>query len=91
MNEMSKAENETENRMNETENCQAEESKSTDELSFDLIKEKIQEGKKSPNCLTNSPKCSRTSKLWINSMSNINIVKSFIRAKRTGNLHLLPT
>ena len=43
MNEMSKTENEAENRMNETENIQTEESESTDELSFDLIKEKIQE------------------------------------------------
>ena len=91
MNEMSKTENEAENRMNETENSQTEESESTDELSFDLIKEKIQEGEKSPNCLTKSPKCSRTPKLWINYMSYINILKSFIRAKRTGNLHLLPT
>ena len=40
---MNKTENEGENRMNETENSQTEESESTDELSFDLIKEKIQE------------------------------------------------
>ena len=36
-------------------------------------------------------KSSRTSRLWINYMSYINIVKSFIRAERTDNLHLLLT
>ena len=37
------------------------------------------------------PKSSRTSRLWINYMNCINIVKISIRAGRTGNLHLLPT
>ena len=40
--------------MNETENSQTEESESTDEFPFNLIREKFQESKKSPNCLTKS-------------------------------------
>ena len=43
---MNKTENEAENRMNETENSQAEESESRDEFPFNLIREK------SPNYLT---------------------------------------
>ena len=50
MNEMNKTENEAENRMNETENSQTEESESTDEFPFNLIREKFQESKKFPNC-----------------------------------------
>ena len=49
-----KSENEAEDRMIETENSQTEESESTDEFSFNLIKEKSQESEKSPNCLTKS-------------------------------------
>ena len=37
------------------------------------------------------PKSSRTSRLWINYMNYINIVKTSIRAETTSNLHLLPT
>ena len=48
MNEMNKTENEAEDRMNETENWQIEESESTDEFRFNLIKEKCQESEKSP-------------------------------------------
>ena len=37
------------------------------------------------------PKSSRTSRLWINYMNHINIVKnSFICTERTDNLHLFP-
>ena len=49
-----KSENEAEDRMIETENSQTEESESTDEFPFNLIKEKSQESEKSPNCLTKS-------------------------------------
>ena len=54
MNEMNKTENEAEDRTNETENSQTEESESTDEFPFNLIKGKSQESEKSPNCLTKS-------------------------------------
>ena len=37
------------------------------------------------------PKSSRTSRLQINYMNYINIVKTFIRAEKTDNWHLLPT
>ena len=49
-----KSENEAEDRMIETENSQTEESESTDEFPFNLIKGKSQESEKSPNCLTKS-------------------------------------
>ena len=49
-----KSENEAEDRMIETEDSQTEESESTDEFPFNLIKEKSQESEKSPNCLTKS-------------------------------------
>ena len=49
MNEMNKTENEGENRTNETENSQTEESESTDEFPFNLIREKSQESKKFPH------------------------------------------
>ena len=52
MNEMNKTGNEAEIRMNETANSQTEESESTDEFPFNLIREKSQENEKSPNCLT---------------------------------------
>ena len=52
MNEMNKTRNEAEIRMNETANSQTEESESTDEFPFNLIREKSQENEKSPNCLT---------------------------------------
>ena len=52
MNEMNKTGNEAEIGMNETANSQTEESESTDEFPFNLIREKSQENEKSPNCLT---------------------------------------
>ena len=54
MNEMNKTKNEAENRMNETENSQTDESESTDELLFNIIREKSRESRKSLNCLTKS-------------------------------------
>ena len=54
MNEINKTKNEAENRMNETENSQTDESESTDELLFNIIREKSQESRKSLNCLTKS-------------------------------------
>ena len=51
---MNKIENEAENRINKTENGQTEESESTDESPFNLIKEKSQESEKSYTCLTKS-------------------------------------
>ena len=54
MNEINKTENEADNRMNKTENSQTEESESTGEFPFNLIREKSQESEKSPNCLTKS-------------------------------------
>ena len=51
---MNKKENEAENRMSETDNSQTEESKSTDELPFNLMRKKSQESEKSPNCRTKS-------------------------------------
>ena len=54
MNEMNKTENEAEHIMNETENNHTEESESTGEFHFNLIREKSQENEKSPNCLTKS-------------------------------------
>ena len=50
MNEVNKSENEAEDRMIETENSKTEESESTDEFPFNLIKEKSQESEKSLNC-----------------------------------------
>ena len=46
MNEMNKTKNEAENRMNETENSQTDESEPTDELLFNIIREKSQESRK---------------------------------------------
>ena len=46
MKEMNKTEKEAENRMNETKNSQTEESESTDELPFNLIREKSHESEK---------------------------------------------
>ena len=40
--------------MNQTENGHTEESESTDEFPFSLIREKSQESEKSPTCLTRS-------------------------------------
>ena len=40
--------------MNETDNSQTEESKSTDEFPFNLMREKSQESEKSPYCQTKS-------------------------------------
>ena len=40
--------------MNETENNQREESESTNEGPFNLVREESQESKKCPNCLTKS-------------------------------------
>ena len=54
MNEMNKTKNEAENRMNETENSQTDESEPTDELLFNIIREKSHESRKSLNCLTKS-------------------------------------
>ena len=54
MKEMNKTENEAGNRMNETGNSQIEESESTDEFPFNIMREKSQESEKSPNCLTKS-------------------------------------
>ena len=54
MNEMNKTGNEAEIRMNETAHNQTDESESTDEFPFNLIREKSQENEKSPNCLTKS-------------------------------------
>ena len=54
MNEMNKTENEVESRMNETKNSQTEESESTNEYPFNLIRQESQESEKSPNCLTKS-------------------------------------
>ena len=51
---MNKTENEEENRINKTENSQTEESESTDEFPFNLIREKSQENQNFPNCLTKS-------------------------------------
>ena len=52
INEMNETENEAESKMNETENSKTEESKSTNEYPFNLIREESQESEKSPNCLT---------------------------------------
>ena len=49
---MNETENETESRINETENNQIDESGSTNEGCFNLIRKEPQENKKSPNCLT---------------------------------------
>ena len=49
---MNETENETESRINETENTQADESESTNEDPFNLIRKEPKKNKKSPNCLT---------------------------------------
>ena len=49
---MNETENETESRINETENTQTDESESTNEDPFNLIRKEPQKNKKSPNCLT---------------------------------------
>ena len=54
MHDINETKNETESRMNETENNQREESESTNEGPFNLVREESQESKKCPNCLTKS-------------------------------------
>ena len=49
---MNETENETESRINETENNQIDESGSTNEGRLNLIRKEPQENQKSPNCLT---------------------------------------
>ena len=64
INEMNKTKNEAEKRMNETENSQAEESESTDEFPFNLMREKSQESEKSPNCLISDLQMIQAQKNW---------------------------
>ena len=92
MNEMNKTENEAEDRMNETENSQTEESESTDKFSFIVIKEKSQESKKSPNCLTKSylQKIQMSTKImlynfWVKRL----FAKTFKNVKAMDQLHEL--